>query len=91
MLSHTVQHLPSGHNSLDQVQSCSIKNLQRNTSFLDGVMPISAKDFIRRRDRLAGALHEMNIDAFVLEPGFTFQYYGNVSQLDWEPWGQYLS
>jgi Xaa-Pro aminopeptidase len=26
------------------------------------------------------------VDAFILEPGYTFQYYGNVSQTDWEPW-----
>lgn len=26
------------------------------------------------------------MDAFALEPGYTFQYYGNISQMDWEPW-----
>jgi hypothetical protein len=25
-------------------------------------------------------------DAFVVEPGYTFKYYGNVSQPEWEVW-----
>jgi Xaa-Pro aminopeptidase len=26
------------------------------------------------------------VDAFVVEPGYTFQYYANISQRDWEVW-----
>jgi Xaa-Pro aminopeptidase len=26
------------------------------------------------------------VDAFIVEPGYTFQYYANISQQDWEPW-----
>ncbi|USP78705.1 hypothetical protein yc1106_05979 [Curvularia clavata] len=26
------------------------------------------------------------MDAFVVEPGYTFSYYANVTQHDWEPW-----
>ena len=29
---------------------------------------------------------EAEVDAFALEPGYTFQFYGNISQVDWEPW-----
>ncbi|KAB2579345.1 putative peptidase [Lasiodiplodia theobromae] len=68
-----------------RVQKCSISNLHSDLSFLD-VSPITADEFIARRDNLARALHADGVDAFVLEPGYTFQYYGNISQQDWEPW-----
>ncbi|TFB07059.1 hypothetical protein CCMA1212_000447 [Trichoderma ghanense] len=68
------------------VQQCSINNLKSDLSFLDAAQPIQAAEFILRRDRLAQALAANGVDAFVLEPGYTFQYYGNVSQQDWEPW-----
>ncbi|KAI1458951.1 Prolidase/Aminopeptidase P-like protein [Annulohypoxylon moriforme] len=68
------------------VQQCAIKNLHKDTSFLDGASPISADEFLERRDRLARALVASEADAFVVEPGYTFQYYGNTSQVDWEPW-----
>ncbi|KAI0867614.1 peptidase M24, structural domain-containing protein [Hypoxylon argillaceum] len=48
--------------------------------------PIHADEFFERRERLAQALVASDADAFVLEPGFAFQYYGNTSQTDWEPW-----
>ena len=44
------------------------------------------QEFIHRRDRLALALVEAGVDAFCVEPGYTFQYYANISQVDWEPW-----
>ena len=75
-----------GIDKTHKVQQCTIDNLHRNTSFLDNATPISAEEFIHRRDNLAKALHEYGVDAFVLEPGYTFQYYGNISQTDWEPW-----
>lgn len=69
-----------------KVQKCTISNLQHNTYFLDNALPIKTEEFISRRDRLAAALVEAGVDAFALEPGYTFQYYGNISQTDWEPW-----
>ncbi|KAH6894218.1 peptidase M24, structural domain-containing protein [Thelonectria olida] len=69
-----------------KVQQCSIDNLRADLSFLDDAVPIGAQEFIHRRDRLAQALAVNGVDAFVLEPGYTFQYYGNTSQVDWEPW-----
>ncbi|KAI8958266.1 Prolidase/Aminopeptidase P-like protein [Daldinia sp. FL1419] len=69
-----------------RVQRCAINNLHANLSFLDGATPISEDEFLERRDRLARALVASDVDAFVLEPGYTFQYYGNISQGDWEPW-----
>ncbi|KAL8393906.1 hypothetical protein RB595_003604 [Gaeumannomyces hyphopodioides] len=70
---------------LHKVQRCAIDNLHADTSFLDAP-PIPAGEFVERRDRLARALAASGADAFVLEPGYSFQYYGNVSQPDWEPW-----
>ncbi|KAI1774337.1 Prolidase/Aminopeptidase P-like protein [Hypoxylon cercidicola] len=75
----------SGSNIVD-VQKCAIENLQSDLSFLDAASPIKADEFLDRRDRLARALVASEVDAFILEPGYTFQYYGNTSQSDWEPW-----
>lgn len=71
---------------LREIQQCAIDNLHQDLSFLDDAPPITPSEFITRRDRLAQALHIDGVAAFVLEPGYTFQYYGNVSQQDWEPW-----
>lgn len=68
------------------VQKCTISNLRKHQDFLHGVVPIEVKEFHQRRDRLAAALYDSGVDAYVLEPGYTFQYYGNISQVDWEPW-----
>ncbi|KAK6212693.1 hypothetical protein LQW54_004960 [Pestalotiopsis sp. IQ-011] len=69
-----------------KVQQCSIDNLHADLSFMKDAKSIAAEEFLERRDRLARALYADKIDAFVLEPGYTFQYYGNTSQVDWEPW-----
>lgn len=83
-------HHHNNHNHdvsvVDKVQKCAIDNLHRDLSFLDAAEPITAAEFLARRDRLAQALAASHVDAFVLEPGYTFQYYGNTSQFDWEPW-----
>lgn len=72
MLSAVRTWSPTSTGKLERVQKCAIKNLHRNTSFLD-VEPIKADEFIERRDRLAKALVADGVDAFVLEPGYTFQ------------------
>lgn len=64
---------------LRSFQDCSIRNLQANLSFLDTAHPLSVAEFVHRRDRLAQALVEDGLDAFLVEPGYTFSYYGNVS------------
>ncbi|UKZ76415.1 hypothetical protein TrVFT333_004119 [Trichoderma virens FT-333] len=78
----TSHHRPN----VAKVQQCSINNFKSDLSFLDAAQPIQAAEFLLRRDRLAQALAANKVDAFVLEPGYTFQYYGNISQQDWEPW-----
>lgn len=55
------------------VQQCSIDNLKSDLSFLDKAKPITADEFLARRDRLVQALAVNQVDAFVLEPGYTFQ------------------
>jgi Xaa-Pro aminopeptidase len=70
----------------DRVQKCSIYNFKKSLYFLENSKPITASEFIERRNRLARALNASGVDAFVLEPGYSFQYYGNISQIDWEPW-----
>ncbi|KPI42124.1 putative peptidase [Cyphellophora attinorum] len=77
---------PSAGVNLAAVQQCTIENLQRDLSFLKGAQPITVSEFIQRQDRLAAVLYQTGIDAFIVEPGYTFQYYSNVSQQDWEPW-----
>lgn len=59
--------------TVERVQKCAIDNLHQDLSFLDEAKPITAEEFIDRRDRLAQALAVSDIDAFVLEPGYTFQ------------------
>ncbi|CAM1502311.1 Fc.00g042950.m01.CDS01 [Cosmosporella sp. VM-42] len=86
--SGSIPHQWSRSHGIDvaRVQQCSIDNLKDDLSFLDNAKPIEAEEFLKRRDRLAKALAANRVDAFVLEPGYTFQYYGNISQVDWEPW-----
>jgi Xaa-Pro aminopeptidase len=43
-------------------------------------------EFVQRRNNLAKALIADQVDAFIVEPGYTFQYYANISQKDWEVW-----
>lgn len=72
---------------LQMFQECSIANLlATNLTFLELATPLSALEFVSRRDRLAQALVDDRIDVFAVEPGYTFQYYVNVSQPDWEVW-----
>ncbi|KAI3328839.1 peptidase M24, structural domain-containing protein [Ustulina deusta] len=70
----------------NKVRKCATDNFHADLSFLDSAKPIHVDEFLERRERLAQALVASNADAFVLEPGYTFQYYGNISQMDWEPW-----
>ncbi|KAL1305264.1 hypothetical protein AAFC00_002175 [Neodothiora populina] len=70
----------------ERALQCSIDNLNQNLYFLENARPIEAEEFLSRRDNLARALHVSGVDGFVLEPGYTFQYYANISQRDWEPW-----
>lgn len=78
----------SHSHAISRVSQCTTRNLHANLSFLDAASPIARAEFVERRDRLAAALaaHHPDVAAYVLEPGYAFQYYGNISQRDWEPW-----
>ncbi|KAJ5117038.1 hypothetical protein N7456_001386 [Penicillium angulare] len=74
-------------NKLKNFQQCAIDNLlNTGLPFLENASPMVVADFEERRDRLAEALVAEDVDAFVVEPGYTFKYYGNVSQPEWEVW-----
>jgi len=66
--------LPACPPDYHRVSSCTTRSLRRDLSFLDRTKPITAEEFLRRRDHLAAALAGSGVDAFVLEPGYTFQY-----------------
>jgi Xaa-Pro aminopeptidase len=71
----------------DDFLSCSIKNFEdTGYPFLDGVHPITTDEFVTRRQRLAQALISDGADAFAVEPGYTFSYYANITQQQWEVW-----
>jgi len=71
----------------DNFLSCSIKNFEETGyPFLDGVHPITTDEFVSRRQRLAQALISDGADAFAVEPGYTFSYYANITQQQWEVW-----
>jgi hypothetical protein len=77
----------SSASDLKSFQQCSIQNLlDTDLYFLEGVTPPGVKHYEARRDRLANALVADGGDAFVVEPGYTFKYYANVSQPEWEVW-----
>lgn len=65
---------------LHDFQACSIRDLLTDThrDFLSTAHPIQPSEFVSRRDRLAQALVADGIDAFAVEPGYTFQFYANV-------------
>lgn len=78
------------HEDSDRLKSfeqCAIDNLlDTGLPFLQTASPIALVDFEDRRGRLAEALVAEDVDAFVVEPGYTFKYYANVSQPEWEVW-----
>ncbi|CEO59575.1 Putative Xaa-pro dipeptidase [Penicillium brasilianum] len=77
----------SKEHRLEDFQQCAIENLlQTGLPFLQKASPITTSEFQERRDRLAQALVAEDVDGFVVEPGYTFKYYGNVSQPEWEVW-----
>lgn len=80
------RHFSAPALSVPSITQCTITNLHKNTTFLKHATPITGQEFLERRRNLAVALRAHRIDAFILEPGYTFQYYANVSQVDWEPW-----
>lgn len=84
---HTSLPLKDIPKHLQHFQACSINQLAAtNFTFLDTASPLPIAEFAHRRDRLAQALYSEGLDAFLVEPGYTFSYYANITQPDWEVW-----
>ncbi|SMR45902.1 unnamed protein product [Zymoseptoria tritici ST99CH_1E4] len=72
---------------LDNFRKCSIDAYRATgMDFLKTADPPSLDEYVLRRDNLAKALAADNIDAFAVEPGYTFSYYANITQPQWEVW-----
>ncbi|KAF2657388.1 peptidase M24 [Lophiostoma macrostomum CBS 122681] len=81
--------LPEAHvlSRKSRFQKCSIENyLATNLTFLQTAERPPLEEYILRRDNLAKALVADSVDAFVVEPGYTFSYYANITQPEWEVW-----
>jgi hypothetical protein len=80
---HCLRVSAAGVPDVAAVQQCAIDNLRSDLSFLEKAKPIVADEFLERRDRLAQAMAINGVDAFVLEPGYTFQsvFYSTPSKL----------
>lgn len=74
-------------NNVRSFEECSVSRfLATGLPFLKGVEAPLVEEYVDRRNRLARGLVQAGVDAFVVEPGYTFQYFANVSQPDWEVW-----
>ncbi|KAI8941039.1 hypothetical protein NX059_002283 [Plenodomus lindquistii] len=72
---------------LNRFSKCSIETyLDTGLEFLKTAERPPLDEYILRRDNLARALEADGVDAFVVEPGYTFSYYANITQPEWEPW-----
>lgn len=80
---------------MEKIHYCKCKRFQKcSTStflatglpWLETASPISLLEFVQRRNNVAIALGADEIDAVIVEPGYTFQYSANISQTDWEVW-----
>lgn len=61
----------------DSFESCSVNAiLSTGLPFLATAAPLPLAEFTNRRNNLARALVAEGVDAFVVEPGYTFSYYG---------------
>jgi Xaa-Pro aminopeptidase len=71
----------------ERFRTCSIDTyLATGLKFLDTAEPPTVTEYVMRRNNLAKALVTEGVDAFVVEPGYTFSYYANITQQQWEPW-----
>lgn len=62
-------------------QKCSIDTYRATgLEFLKAAERPPLEEYVLRRNNLAKALVADGVDAFVVEPGYTFSYYANVTQ-----------
>ncbi|KAF2993818.1 hypothetical protein E8E13_001706 [Curvularia kusanoi] len=71
----------------DKFKKCSINAYQATgLKFLDTAERPPVDEYVLRRNNLAKALAIEGVDAFAVEPGYTFSYYANITQPQWEVW-----
>jgi hypothetical protein len=72
----------AGPHSVSTFQSCSINSfLSFGLPFLETASPLPVSEFVDRRNNLAKALVADGINAFIVEPGYTFKYVHPIAQL----------
>ncbi|KAF2012786.1 peptidase M24 [Aaosphaeria arxii CBS 175.79] len=81
-------HNSSGKQTdLEKFEKCSIDTfVGTGMEFLKTAERPPLEEYVLRRNNLAKALVADSVDAFVVEPGYTFSYYANVTQPQWEVW-----
>jgi Xaa-Pro aminopeptidase len=71
----------------EQFRTCSIGTyLAAGLEFLDTADRPPLEEYVECRNNLAKALAIEGIDVFVVEPGYTFSYYANITQPQWGSW-----
>lgn len=87
LTNHQVYEVVFGANSRfvlqkkEKFQKCSIDEYRATGfEFLKTAERPPWEEYVLRRNNLAQALVIDGVDAFVVEPGFTFSYYANITQ-----------
>lgn len=68
----------SPRTSATELEKCAWNLLEPHTALL-AVDPIERSEFLERQDRLAAALSDAGVDAFIAEPSASTAYYANIS------------
>jgi Xaa-Pro aminopeptidase len=74
----TIFSQPSNESPSTALETCAWKTLKKQVSLLD-VPPITRQEFLSRQAKLAAALDEAGVDAFIAEPSASTSYYANIS------------
>ncbi|KAF1957402.1 peptidase M24 [Byssothecium circinans] len=86
-LMYQLQPPPLFFSNKEKFHQCSIDDfLATGLPFLQTAERPPLEEYVLRRNNLANVLLKDGVDAFVVEPGFTFSYYANVRQPQWESW-----
>jgi Xaa-Pro aminopeptidase len=78
LLTQSTSH--AGPHNISTFQSCSSNSfLSSVLPFLKTASPLPVSEFVDRRNNLAKALVADGLDAFIVEPGYTFKYVPSTS------------
>ncbi|WBW72270.1 X-Pro dipeptidase [Schizosaccharomyces osmophilus] len=70
-------------NPIDELYQCAVPSMIYVPPMINKVIAIQEEEFMTRRERLASTLASENVDAFVMEPTISMNYYANVSSNAW--------